>query len=107
MGITIWNYNELYKLSRNISTIFRQRGSKTKLQQKKLSLNYHEKYTISILIAMVAFLANGMVTRFGNCNCNYNRSIFINFTKLGCDEWKESLKGVSWNLILFVGRQLH
>lgn len=47
MGITIWNYNELYKLSRNISTIFRQRGSKTKLQQKKkLSLNYHEMKSI-------------------------------------------------------------
>ena len=46
MGITIWNHDELYKLSRNINIIFRQRGSKTKLQQKRLSLNYREMKSI-------------------------------------------------------------
>ena len=57
MGITIWNHDELYKLSRNINIIFRQRGSKTKLQQKKVKfeLSRNEKYTISILLAMVVF----------------------------------------------------
>ena len=105
MGITIWNYNELYKLSRNISTIFRQRGSKTKLQQKKVKfeLSRNEKYTISILIAMVAFWLTEWLHGLEIATVTIIGVFLLTLPKLGVMQWKESLKGVSWNLILFVG----
>ena len=109
MGITIWNYNELYKLSRNISTIFRQRGSKneTATEKVKFELSRNEKYTISILIAMVAFWLTEWLHGLEIATVTIIGVFLLTLPKLGVMQWKESLKGVSWNLILFVGRQLH
>ncbi|MEG7966720.1 anion permease [Bacillus sp. HNR-4] len=78
---------------------------KTKLQQKKVKfeLSRNEKYTISILIAMVAFWLTEWLHGLEIATVTIIGVFLLTLPKLGVMQWKESLKGVSWNLILFVG----
>lgn len=78
---------------------------KTKLNQKriKFELSRNEKYTISILIAMVAFWLTESLHGLEIATVTIIGVFLLTLPKVGVMQWKESLKGVSWNLILFVG----
>ncbi len=78
---------------------------KTKLQQKevKFNLSRDEKYTISILTAMVIFWLTEWLHGLEIATVTIMGVFLLTLPKLGVMQWKDSLKGVSWNLILFVG----
>ena len=79
---------------------------KMTLQQKevKFNLSRNEKYTISILLAMVMFWLTEWLHGLEIATVTIIGVFFLlTLPKLGVMHWKESLKGVSWNLIVFVG----
>ncbi|HDR8253870.1 TPA: anion permease, partial [Bacillus cereus] len=78
---------------------------KTKLQPKKVQvkLSRNEKYTITILIAMVTFWLTESLHGLEIATVTIIGVFLLTLPKVGVMKWKESLKGVSWNLILFVG----
>lgn len=78
---------------------------KMTLQQKevKFNLSRNEKYTISILLAMVMFWLTEWLHGLEIATVTIIGVFLLTLPKLGVMHWKESLKGVSWNLIVFVG----
>ncbi|KWU62452.1 sodium:solute symporter [Bacillus mycoides] len=78
---------------------------KTEIHQKKIKfkLSRNEKYTISILIAMVVFWLTEWLHSLEIATVTIIGVFLLTLPKCGVMQWKEGLKGVSWNLILFVG----
>ncbi|MEN1935912.1 SLC13 family permease [Paenibacillus sp. 102] len=78
---------------------------KREFTQKEITfqLSRNEKYTISILIVMVLFWLTERLHGIEIATVTVIGAFLLTLPNVGVMKWKDSLKAVSWNLILFVG----
>lgn len=74
--------------------------------QKKKAFNLAEKKTLAIALAMVVFWVTESYHGIEIATVTVIGALLLTLPKFGVLAWKDGLKAVSWNLVIFVGAAL-
>lgn len=80
-----------------------ERKKKLAPKQTTFALSRNEKYTLGILAAMVLFWLTERVHGMEIATVTVIGAFLLTLPEVGVMKWKDGVKAVSWNLILFVG----